>query len=104
MYEHQTQLHGTRFAEALLRSSRGPRQQTVPKLNNIDSTHQELLYCCFFDEAFSNIYRLSCDYLCVTFVSLLINLRNPRDFTSHTSRRGTLHVYIYIYPNVVLRS
>ena len=34
---------------------------------------------------------ISCDYCCVTFVSLFINLRHSRDFTSHTSRRGTLY-------------
>ena len=37
---------------------------------------------------------ISCDYCCVTFVSLFINLRHPRDFTSHTYRRGTLYIYI----------
>ena len=31
--------------------------------------------------------NIGCDY-CVTCVSLFINLRHPRDFTSHTSRRG----------------
>ena len=36
---------------------------------------------------------VSCDYCCVTFVSLFMNLRHPRDFTSHTSWRGTLYVY-----------
>ena len=35
-------------------------------------------------------YYVSCDYCCVTLVSLFITLRHPRDFTSHTSRRGTL--------------
>ena len=38
---------------------------------------------------------ISCDYGCVTFVSLFINLRHPRDFTSHTSRRGTLYIYTW---------
>ena len=28
-------------------------------------------------------------------MSLFINLRHPRDFTSHTSRRGTLYIYSY---------
>ena len=35
---------------------------------------------------------ISCDYCCVTFVSIFINLRHPRDFTSHTSRWGTLYI------------
>ena len=39
----------------------------------------------------SNIYKLC--YCCVTFVSLFINFRLHRDFTSHTSQRGTLHIY-----------
>ena len=34
-------------------------------------------------------------YCCDTFVSRIINVRHPRDFTSHTSRRRTLHIYIY---------
>ena len=34
---------------------------------------------------------ISCDHCCATLVSLFINLRNPRDFTSHTSRRRTLY-------------
>ena len=29
----------------------------------------------------------------VTFLSLFIYLRHPRDFTSHTSQRGTLYIY-----------
>ena len=33
--------------------------------------------------------HISCG-CCVTYVSLFINLRHPRDFTSHTSRRVTL--------------
>ena len=37
---------------------------------------------------------ISCEYCCVTFVSLFINLHHPRDFTSHTSRRGTLYYYV----------
>ena len=37
---------------------------------------------------------ISCDYCCVTFVSLFISLRHSRDFTSHKSRRGTLYIYI----------
>ena len=40
---------------------------------------------------------ISCDYCCVTFVSLFINLGHPRDLTSHTSRRGTLYIYINVY-------
>ena len=36
---------------------------------------------------------VSCDYCCITFVSPFINLRHRRDFTSHTSRRGTLYIY-----------
>ena len=36
--------------------------------------------------------NLSCDY--VTCVSLFFNLRHSRDFTSPTSRRGTLHFSI----------
>ena len=35
---------------------------------------------------------ISCDYCCVSFVILFINLRHPRDFKSHTSRRGTLYI------------
>ena len=42
----------------------------------------------------SNIYK--CDYCCDTFVPLFINLRHPRDFTSQTSRRGTLYYYEYV--------
>ena len=40
--------------------------------------------------------EISCDFCCVTFVSLFINLRHPRDFTLHTPQRGTLHYYIYM--------
>ena len=40
---------------------------------------------------------ISCDYCCVTFASLF-NFRHPRDFTSHTSRRGTLYIYILLSP------
>ena len=40
---------------------------------------------------------IGCDYCCVTFVSLFINLRHPRDFTSHTSRKGTLYFEILCY-------
>ena len=36
---------------------------------------------------------ISFDYCCVTFVSLF-NLRQPRDFTTHTARRGTLYIFI----------
>ena len=39
----------------------------------------------------------SCGYCDVTFVSPFINLRHPRNFKSHTSRRGTLYKYTYIY-------
>ena len=39
--------------------------------------------------------NISCDSCCVTCVSLL-KLRHPRDFTSHTSRRGTLCIYICV--------
>ena len=42
-------------------------------------------------------YNISCNYSCVTFVSLFINLRHPREFTSHTSRRGTLCIYINVF-------
>ena len=38
--------------------------------------------------------QTSCDYCRVTFVSLFIYLRHPRDITSHTSRRGTLYYYV----------
>ena len=41
-------------------------------------------------------YTISCNYCSVTFVPLFINLRHPRDFTSHTSRRGTLYYYVYM--------
>ena len=42
---------------------------------------------------------MSCDYYyychnCVTCLSFFINLRHLRDFTSHTTRRGTLCIYI----------
>ena len=40
---------------------------------------------------------VSCDYCCGTFVSLFINLRHPRDFTSHTSRRRTLLLCINMF-------
>ena len=40
---------------------------------------------------------ISCDYCCVAFVSFFINLRHPRDLTSHTSRRGTLYIYINVF-------
>ena len=33
----------------------------------------------------------------VTCVSLFINLRHPRDFTSHTSRRATMYTCIYLF-------
>ena len=45
---------------------------------------------------------ISCDYYCVTFVSLSINLPHPRDFTSHTSRRGTLYVYMCVFHHTQL--
>ena len=47
--------------------------------------------------------EISCDFCCVTFVSLFINLRHPRDFTLHTPQRGTLHYYIYICVFLALR-
>ena len=50
---------------------------------------------------FSPTY-ISCDYCCVTFVSLFINLRHPRDLMSHTTWRGTLCTYIWMcffYPS-----
>ena len=67
----------------------------MSKVNN--SSQQELLMsCCLFDHVSFNLNIISCDYCCVSFVSLFINLRQSRDFTSHTSRRGTLYTYIYI--------
>ena len=61
---------------------------------------------------FLSIY-VTCDYSFVTFVSLSVNLRHPRDFTSHTSRRGTLYciemrfvlpfgIYIFFRPRSFL--
>ena len=42
---------------------------------------------------FSATTRTTWDrFSCVTFS----NLRHPRDFTSHTSRKGILYIYIYI--------
>ena len=36
-------------------------------------------------------------------MSLFINLRHPRDFTSHTPRRGTLHIlYRYYYVRIYI--
>ena len=51
-------------------------------------SQQELLSCCLFYVS-SNISMLRL-LLCYTFVSLFINLRHPRDFTSDASRRETL--------------
>ena len=39
---------------------------------------------------FPPTYNISCNYCCVTFVPLFINLRHPLDFTSHTCRREIL--------------
>ena len=61
------------------------------KVNNTSSSQQELLFCYMFDHVSSNI---SCDY-CVTCASLF-NLRHHRDFTSHTSRKGTLYIYVLL--------
>ena len=47
--------------------------------------------CCFFDHVSSNKNIKCFGYSCVSFVSLFINLRHPRDFTSHTSRKGTMY-------------
>ena len=44
---------------------------------------------------------ISCDYCCVTLVSLFINLRYPRDFTSHTFRWGTLNI-LYIFQGIYI--
>ena len=49
------------------------------------------LSCCFVDHVSSSKHIESFGYSCVSFVSLFINLRHPPDFTSHTSRRGTLY-------------
>ena len=44
---------------------------------------------------------ITCDDCSVTFVSILIN---PRVFTSHKSRRGTLYIYANLIPAIVLLS
>ena len=60
------------------------------------SQQEPLLSCCFVGHVSPDINVISCDYCCVSFVPLFINWRHPRDFTSHTSRTGTLCIYIYI--------
>ena len=37
-------------------------------------------------------------------MSLFINLRQPRDFTSHTSRRGTLYITRYIFLSLLFKN
>ena len=58
----------------------------------VNHSKQELLLSCV----------ISCDYCCVTFVSLFMNLRHPLDIASHISRRGTLYTNIHTYTCVFL--
>ena len=52
--------------------------------------------CCFFDHVSSNINNLRLA-LCILRVPFH-QPASPRDFTSHTSRTGTLYIYkVYIY-------
>ena len=58
------------------------------------ATHSRNSCPAVYSTIFPPTQTLSCDYCCVTFVSIFINLGHPRDFTSHKSRRGTLYIYI----------
>ena len=69
---------------------------------HISSQQELLLSCCSFDHVSSDINIISYDYCCVSSVSLFINLGHPRDFTSHTSRRGTFVIYTYLPPPCLL--
>ena len=81
------------LGSTIILSLRHSSSTSTSTSKSVDSQQHQQLECVACSSPCSHVSsNLSCDY--VTCVSLFFNLRHSRDFTSPTSRRGTLHFSI----------